>query len=359
VGHALLFVVAGSGIWHSVGVRTPHEFVCERLRRLLVPLLLGSVLLVPPQIYFAMRAKAQDPGSYWQFLGWYFDDVRLDRTVLWSIHGSDPDPAFEMAHLWFLHDLLLYSILLIPVFAYLRRPSGRRLVEWLAVRGQRPWALFTLALPVVALEVMLGNRSAFVLYLLWGFLIAGDGRLGETLRKHFRQALIIGVVVFPVLFVIAHYDIGGPATTLGHAWDFWSVIWRLLKAMAGRAWTIVAFALASSWTRRVQRPRPSSSVPRIQSGTGGHVESHARRYVNEAVLPLYVLHQTPIVIIGFYVVQWNVGIPVRYLTISLVSHAVTLLVYDLCIRRYNITRVMLGMKWLKPEAVLLRGSFGE
>jgi hypothetical protein len=81
--------------------------------------------------------------------------------------------------------------------------------------------------------------------------------------------------------------------------------------------------------------------------------------VNEAVLPLYVLHQTPIVIIGFYVVQWNVGIPVRYLTISLVSHAVTLLVYDLCIRRYNITRVMLGMKWLKPEAVLLRGSFGE
>ena len=55
----LLFVVAGSGIWHLLGTRTPARFARERLSRLLVPLVTGMLLIVPPQLYYSMLADVE------------------------------------------------------------------------------------------------------------------------------------------------------------------------------------------------------------------------------------------------------------------------------------------------------------
>ena len=60
-------------------------------------------------------------------------------------------------------------------------------------------------------------------------------------------------------------------------------------------------------------------------------------------MPFYVLHQAPIVIIGFYVVQWRTGIVLKYLAISLAATLTTAVVYDLCIRRANLTRKLFGV----------------
>jgi hypothetical protein len=60
-GMPLMFIVAGAGVWHSLRARTPRAFVLERLRRLLVPLLVGIALVVPPQVYFALLAGTRTP----------------------------------------------------------------------------------------------------------------------------------------------------------------------------------------------------------------------------------------------------------------------------------------------------------
>ena len=39
-------------------------------------------------------------------------------------------------------------------------------------------------------------------------------------------------------------------------------------------------------------------------------------------MPIYVLHQTVIVLLGFYVVEWPISATVKYLTISLISLAI-------------------------------------
>ena len=67
-------------------------------------------------------------------------------------------------------------------------------------------------------------------------------------------------------------------------------------------------------------------------------------YAGEAQLPFYVLHMTPIVIIGFYVVQWEVNALVKYLVIVLATLGVTLLLYDIAVRRTWLTRFLFGMK---------------
>lgn len=65
---------------------------------------------------------------------------------------------------------------------------------------------------------------------------------------------------------------------------------------------------------------------------------------NEAVLPFYVLHQPAIVVIAFFVVQWDMGILPKWLIISTLALALILAVYVLLIRRVNGIRWLFGMK---------------
>lgn len=53
----LLFVIAGMGIWYSLRSRTMSVFAVERFRRLLVPLLFGILVMVPPQIWIRLRGE--------------------------------------------------------------------------------------------------------------------------------------------------------------------------------------------------------------------------------------------------------------------------------------------------------------
>jgi hypothetical protein len=351
-GMPLLFVVAGGGVWHSLRTRASGGFVGERLTRLLVPLVVGVVLLVPPQIWYALRAHGQDPGSYRQFLDRFFDvQVRLGLPPV--VERADPHGLFELAHLWFLYYLLVYSLLLLPVFRLLRGDAGQRLVEWLLARCRRPWGIAIFALPVAVVEAAFGtwgpggwNRYAYVPFLLYGFLMAADARLRVAIRDRWKQAAAIGTVVLVALFVIAHYDLGGSDRVLGWDYDRWSVAWRLLKAVGGWLWTVAMFGFAAFLVGQVRRwttaPGAAGPDPPLDPDRAQRTD-HAVSYAREAVLPFYVLHQTPIVIIGFYVVQWEVGVLPKYLAISLASLAVTLVVYDLCVRRAAITRVLFGM----------------
>ncbi len=62
------------------------------------------------------------------------------------------------------------------------------------------------------------------------------------------------------------------------------------------------------------------------------------------MLPFYVVQQPVIILIAFYVVPWNMGILPKWLIISTLSLALSLVLYDLLIRRVNGIRWLFGMK---------------
>jgi glucan biosynthesis protein C len=68
------------------------------------------------------------------------------------------------------------------------------------------------------------------------------------------------------------------------------------------------------------------------------------RYGQEAALPFFVLHQPVIIVIAFFVVQWNADILVKLPVVVLSSFAVTIGLYELIIRRINPLRLLFGMK---------------
>ena len=114
-----------------------------------------------------------------------------------------------------------------------------------------------------------------------------------------------------------------------------------------------------------KRPFPSSSPPsrRLPQRCHGLAPHYQCSYAQEAQLPFYVLHFTPIVVIGFFVVQWEVSVLTKFIVISLSSFAVTLLLCDIDVRRTRLTRFLFGVKPKKESQVYLhahrRGNVGR
>ena len=65
------------------------------------------------------------------------------------------------------------------------------------------------------------------------------------------------------------------------------------------------------------------------------------------MLPFYILHQTVILTVGFYVLRLDTSLWVEYLLIAASSFIVIMAMYELLIRRINLLRFLFGMKPLR------------
>ncbi|CAB1082453.1 hypothetical protein D1AOALGA4SA_10071 [Olavius algarvensis Delta 1 endosymbiont] len=63
----LFFVVAGASTWFAMEFRTGNKYVKERIYRLLIPLIFGILLLIPPQSYFENVQKINFSGTFLEF----------------------------------------------------------------------------------------------------------------------------------------------------------------------------------------------------------------------------------------------------------------------------------------------------
>jgi hypothetical protein len=343
-GMPLLFVISGTGIWYSLRSRTMKAFAWERVRRLLVPLVFGVLVIVPPQIWTRLRA---DPGydeSYWQFLPRFFD-VQFTPGGFPFLVGSDPATAlFEWAHLWFVVLLFSFSLLLLPVIWYLRKPAGLLAIQRIAERTNRLWVVVAAGLSFAVLDATFGgeeglagwSRYSYALFILYGYLLATDRRFGQALRRHRKSALILGIATFAVVGFL--FALGSESEGVDVLADYNAVSlgMRAVRGLSGWLWivTILGFAGGSGKDSRASPDTKamSSALNRVSS------------YTSEAVLPFYVLHQTVIVLLGFYVVQWPISTTLKYLTICLISLVVILAIYDVSVRRTRPTRFIFGMK---------------
>jgi hypothetical protein len=67
-------------------------------------------------------------------------------------------------------------------------------------------------------------------------------------------------------------------------------------------------------------------------------------YSNEAILPFYLLHQTVILCVGWFVIRWSLGIAPKFLIISIASFLIIMFFYELLIKRFNSLRFLFGMR---------------
>jgi len=67
-------------------------------------------------------------------------------------------------------------------------------------------------------------------------------------------------------------------------------------------------------------------------------------YGNEAVLPFYLFHQTVILIVGSFVIRWNMGILPKLLVVTVISLPLILVSYELTVKPFHAVRFFFGMR---------------
>ncbi|CAL9368907.1 acyltransferase family protein [Streptomyces griseomycini] len=323
----VLFLVAGLGARHSIRRRGAGGFARERVLRLGVPLVFATLVLCPlPQW---LRLRAADPGydePYGRF--WpRFLTVRPDLADFPFVLEGD---HFETGHLWFVVLLLAFCLLLAPVAARLATAAERVA----PVLRRRPALLLLPALPLAAVNALLGmeegfagwNRWAYLLFLLHGFALADDGRVREATR---RAAVPVGVLGLVLFAGTAPGFVAGddPFTARTPS----ALGTRALFGAAGWCWVVAILGLLD---------RPARPRTRPERGGGTAV----LRYLALAALPLYVLHQPVVVAFAYGVVGWPAPMAVKYAVIVAASLAVILLVYEYGVRRSPVTRFLFGMR---------------
>ena len=72
------------------------------------------------------------------------------------------------------------------------------------------------------------------------------------------------------------------------------------------------------------------------------------RSANESVMPFYILHQTVLLCIAYFVMIWEINDAVRWVVLFLSSFFVIITLYMLFIRKFEVLRFLFGIKTTRP-----------
>jgi uncharacterized protein (DUF2147 family)/peptidoglycan/LPS O-acetylase OafA/YrhL len=338
----LFFILAGWSLARSLGRRSRGGVVRERLLRLGVPLVAGCVLLMPAIKWVELRSGL-DANANGLFVAPHWQESF--RTI---IPGGLPELAepftggflefvptfftnplrFTWAHLWFVAYLLTFTLLYLPLIAWLAGARDR-------FRPRSRWWVYAPALPLALIQVVLrpywpglqnliddwANFAYYTTYLFCGVLLASQPALEELVRQEWRRALAVAAGVTAVLFagVLGVFQV--PAVMLaGSGIAGWCFVVAILGA--GRTFL--------QWSSPLQR------------------------WLVESAFPVYLLHQSAIVLLGFWIVSLPLGLGAKLVLLLVGSVTVTLLVYELLVRRFALPRFLCGMKAEAPRAARAR-----
>ena len=314
----LFFLIAGAATYYALKSKSAPQFTRERILRLLIPFIFGMLVIVVPQAYFQAISHGENLAGYnfFQLYWQYF------KTL----------PQGNSFHLWFLDYLFVFSIIALPIF--MAGKKGQSPVSRLTAYFDKPWLLMLLlisSLTLVNVFVFPGgfwgnigaggwNIIAYMLFFVFGYLIFANARIIESIKKYSWIMLSAGIVATVCLIVFFVDNIADPVTSFGTG-KF--ALAHFVQALNTWCWLFAILGLGYRYLNN---------------------NNKFLTYANEAVLPFYVLHQTVIITIGFYVVQWNSGVGLKYLIISTSSFVAIMLIYELLVRRINFFRFLFGMK---------------
>jgi glucans biosynthesis protein C len=322
----LFFFLSGAATWFSLEARTTGQYIRERCQRLLIPFVFGTLVLVPPQVYFHQLQTSAEYNSYIQFYPRFFDGIR-------------PSGNFEWAHLWFLIYLFVFTIAALPLFLWLRQARQHRWYTNLSPKLERLRVIVYLALPLALIEAVFrprwigfqnlyddwANVLLYFTYFIYGYIFESEPCLKKIMAR--QKPLILGVAVLG-MSVLSALWIKELVPTRSYSPSY--MLYQAFRGFNAGCWVIALVSLA--------RSHLNFNHPLL-------------RYANEASYPIYLLHQSIIVAVGFYVVNWSMSISYKFFVISTVGLTLTLVIYELWVRRFNFLRFCFGLKPLAASPI--------
>jgi peptidoglycan/LPS O-acetylase OafA/YrhL len=322
-GMPFFFILAGMSTYYAMEFMKQRKiknskYLLDRSVRLMIPFVIGIFTHITLQVYLERIYFNQFSGSFFEFYPEYF-------TGIYELGGNF---AIFGHHLWFLLLLFGFSIIAFPLFLFLRKESVQATILKITKFFRIPGMIYTLIIPIFIFELVNGLLDGVIpvfggwtpmsqfLFFIYGFGFALDKEFKVTIEKHALPAGII-VLITTILLGLSAFFFPN------------DLLFLILADLYVWSWLIVLFALGSKFMNKNNR---------------------ARKYLNELVMPFYILHQTVIIVIGYFVVPLTLPIIVEYLIIFLSAFIVTALLV-VVIREENTLRFLFGMRVKKEKSI--------
>jgi glucan biosynthesis protein C len=329
----LLFLVSGVASRWMLNKFSLASFVQQRSARLLIPLIFGMLIVVPPQAYIEAVEQAGYQGDYFGFM----------KLYLQAYQGfCDKDGCLALPtwnHLWFVPYLWCYSLLL----AALAFGLGKRLesVENYLGKQLSGWKMLVLPALVLALiRILLANRfptnhglvndwfnhaNSFTLFLL-GALLARQAQFWSRFNAA-RWALLGSALAAWAMVLIfdAWPDDRWPATPF----PIWNKLYHVIYALC--QWSAIGAACGFAH-RHFQFDSPK------------------RRYLTQAVFPLYILHQTFIVVFAYLLKPAALAPGIEAMVLIVLTMTCSFAVFEI-VRRVRLLQPLFGLRADKVAAL--------
>ena len=313
-----LYVISGMGTAFAFRRRTWQTYLKERGSRLGIPLLFATYIL-----WFGI-----------------FSPVKTTRLLFTVFPGSEEMPY---AHLWFVYNLLIYSVLLTPLFAHIRKNPESRIVGIVKKVMEMPSGIGIMLVPPLILSVngilfkpwgfgevgMWWEFPRYLLYFLFGYLmITAKDEYFAVIDRVRRPVTVITPILAIAWFLFSESgDVprlmeGGWVNEGYPAFSVLTTVASVLQSFHAWFWCLLIFSWASKTLNR-----PSKWLA----------------YLNEAVYPTYIVHMhitfLPIAIFGVIGLGYYLGMA---LGTALVM--VGVMVCFEVVRRAPLARPLFGIK---------------
>lgn len=322
---SLLFLVSGAATAFLLDKDQPG-FLRRRSWRLLLPLAVGMFLIVPPQTYFEIVEKAGFAGGYLDFYRIYLsgDVCRGDECII--------TPTWN--HLWFVAYLWVYTVALYSLASLAPRwlqHARERLPRLLSGAGVIVWPALFLALVRMALvgrfpqthalvDDAYNHAQYFPVFLL-GFLVARAEGTWAAIEHRRWTALAVWACTW--LAIVSYF---------GHYADIEPPQWLRLAMRA--AWGLNQWCAIVAVLGFARRLAPG--------------DSPLLRYLTAAVFPVYILHQTLIVLVSRLLLPLALSPWLEAPLLVLSTFALSFAGYE-AVRRVAVLRPLFGLKRGPPS----------
>jgi hypothetical protein len=305
---ALLFLISGVASRFLIEKVGPGAFAGDRLRRLLPVILTGMFIVIPPQTYVVLVSLGITHMDFAIF--WWTQYLRANQTMVRPLGMTMP----TWDHLWFLVYLLIYTLLAAAVIGAARRlkaRSGPPVSPWVLIFAPPLWLVVTNLIILTKAPVTDALVNDWGAHLKWagifmtGLVAARQDRFWALLEAHRGKALAIAAVLLAI-----QWRVNDP---------YWSAVSGLY------AWAAIC-ALCGFARAMLNRPSPLLS------------------HLNEAVLPVYVLHQPILLVTAFWLFPLRLPVPVEVLLLVATTLLGSFAIYESLIRPFAVIRFLFGIR---------------
>ena len=314
----LLFLVSGAATSFTLLRRgASGALLGSRAKRLLLPLLFGMLVVVPPQSWVEVVHKLGYAGSYLDFMGLYLGGY---GGFCFAAGKCLMLPTWN--HLWFLPYLFFYTLVLWcglrigpALLDRLAAPLPRlatsvRLLVWPTLFLLVTRLLLQKQFPTThaLLDDWFAHSQFFAMFLLGAVLArAPSGWLQMASNRWL--ALVLALVAWGLL-------VAGPVAPLGGTDPV-----GLLRALGYslQQWCAIVAVLGFARTHLNR-------------------DNALRSYLTQAVFPLYILHQTLIMLLAHLLLPWRLAPVAQGAVLVLATFALALAGFE----------VLRRLSWLRP-----------